>query len=454
MSHREDFTRRDFLKTTSIAAAGLSVAAGGAARVHAGENNTIKLAWIGCGNRGAGAIRQALNADPNVKLIAAADAFEDKVEGMVGALADDEDFAGKVDCPPERRFHGMDAYKKAIDCLDDGDVVLLTTPPAFRPLHFCYAVNSSKKINVFAEKPVASDIVNLRMLREANEKAKAKGIKVGVGLNNRNYLRTEETIEAIHDGKLGEVVSCFVYRFHGPHNLSPIGNWTPLQHQLRNIFCFDWTSGGFIVDALIHNLDISCWAAGEYPAFAQGSGGRTHRTVKDQLIDIASVEYIFPSGKRLMMQTRTMPNTWSNFCAVIQGTNGVAHVGEGVPEPAIYKGFEGLTFSGIRSEPTWKASRPQNDSYQEEHNRLFAAIREDKEWNEMDRGIMATFTALLGRMATETGEYLSAEQVWKSEFRFDSEIAYGDLTYDGRSVVMPDENGDYFIPQPGVTKFA
>lgn len=446
------FSRRNFLKVSALGAAGLT-AVSGTARVHAAEDNTIKLAWVGCGNRGAGAIRQALKADPNVKLIAAADAFEDKVEGMVGALAEDEDFTGKVDCPKERRFHGMDAYKKAIDCLGDGDVVLLTTPPAFRPLHFCYAVNSAKKVNVFAEKPVASDIVNLRMLREANKKALEKGIKVGVGLNNRNYLRTEETVKAIHDGQLGDVINCFVYRFHGPHNLSPIGNWTPLQHQMRNIFCFDWTSGGFIVDALIHNLDISCWAAQEYPAFAQGSGGRTHRTAKDQLIDIASVEYIFPSGKRLMMQTRTMPNTWSNFCAVIQGTKGVAHVGEGVPEPEIYKGYEGLSFSGLRGEPIWSASQPANDSYQEEHNRLFKAIREDKPWNEMERGIMATFTAILGRMATETGQYLSAEDVWKSEFRFDSEIAYADLTFDGRSVVMPNENGDYFIPQPGVTKF-
>lgn len=446
-----EISRRRFLKSTSLAAAGLSALSAGTPRVHAAEDNTIKIAWVGTGNRGAGAVRQALNADPNVKLYAAADAFEDKVENMVNAVY--ETHEDQADCPKERRFHGMDAYKQAIDCLGDGDVVILTTPPAFRPLHFTYAVDKKEQINIFAEKPVASDMVNLRMLREANERAKAKGIKVGVGLNNRNYLRTEETIQAIHDGKLGEVVNCFVYRFHGPHNLSPIGSWTPLQHQLRNIFCFDWTSGGFIVDALIHNLDISCWAAGEYPAFAQGSGGRTHRTSKDQLIDLASVEYIFPSGKRLMMQTRTMPDTWSNFCAAIQGTKGVAHVGEGVGEPKIYKGFEALPFSDTRREAIWTAQQPTNDSYQEEHNRLFKAIRENKEWNEMERGIMATFTALLGRMATETGEYLSAEQAWKSEFRFDSAIAYGDLKFDGDSVVMPDENGDYYIPHPGVTKF-
>lgn len=445
------FARRRFLQTAGIAAAGLMTAAG-TPRVHAQENNIIKLAWIGCGNRGGGAIRQALEADPQTKLWAVADAFEDKANAAVEAL--EATHEGRVDEGiADRTFHGMDAYKAAIDSLDDGDVVLLTTPPGFRPLHYCYAVDSPKKIHVFAEKPVATDVVNLRKIREANEKALQKGIKVGVGLNNRNKFRTEETVKAIQDGKLGDVVNCWVYRFHGPHNLGPIGNFTPLQHQMRNIFCFDWTSGGFIVDALIHNLDIACWSAQEYPAFAQGSAGRTHRKDKDQLIDIGSVEYIFPSGKRLMMQTRTMANTWSNFCCVVQGTKGVAQVGEGVEEPKIYEGFEALPFSGLRANPIWEPVSPTNDSYQEEHNRLFKAIREDIPWNEMERGIMATFVAIMGRMATETGEYLSAEQVWKSEFRFDSEIAYGDLTFDGRSVVMPDENGDYYIPHPGVTKF-
>ena len=450
---KSSFSRRQFLKTGSLSAAALTMASGAVKAVHAGENNTIKVAWVGCGNRGAGAVRQALRADSNIQLYAAADAFEDKVNAMVDALADDSDFEGKVNCPEERRFFGMDAYKKAIDSLDDGDIVLLTTPPAFRPLHYCYAVDSPKMINVFAEKPVATDIPNLKMIREANERAMKKGIKVGVGLNNRNYLRTEETVKAVQDGIIGDVNCCWVYRYHGPHNLSPIGNWTPLQHQLRNIFCFDWTSGGFIVDALIHNVDIACWASGEYPIAAQGSGGRTHREVKDQLIDLASVEYIFPSGKRLMLQTRTMPNTWSNFCCCIQGSKGTAHLGEGVGEPACYKGYEGLPFSNTRQDAFWTAQQPANNSYQEEHNRLFKAIREDRAWNEMERGIMATFTTILGRMATETGQYLFADQVWESQFRYDSKIRYADLTFDGESVDMPDENGDYPIPHPGVTEF-
>ncbi|MBQ6157923.1 MAG: Gfo/Idh/MocA family oxidoreductase [Thermoguttaceae bacterium] len=448
----KNVSRRRFLQASGLAA-GILASGAGVPRVHAAENSMIKIAWVGCGNRGGGAVRQALAAEPNAKLWAVADAVEDKAKGAIEALeATHEDRLSEG--IEDRTFYGLEAYKQAIDSLDDGDVVLLTTPPAFRPLHYEYVVNSPKMIHVFAEKPVATDMVNLRRIRAANEKALAKGIKVGVGLNNRNKFRYEETIKAIHDGVLGEVVNCWVYRFQGPHNLGPKGNYTPLQHQLRNLFCFDWTSGGFIVDALIHNLDIACWAAQEYPACAQGSGGRTHRPDKDQLIDLASVEYVFPSGKRLMMTIRTMPNTWSNFCCVVQGTKGVAHVGEGVGDPKIYKGYEALSFSGFRGDALWKPSSPDNDSYQTEHDRLFSAIREDRPWNEMDRGIMATFTALLGRFTVETGQFITAEQAWKSEFRYDSEIAYDNLVdINGPSVVMPDENGDYYIPHPGVTKF-
>lgn len=446
-------SRRRILRSGPLSAAALTFGRGAVKAVHAGENGTIRVAWVGCGNRGAGAVRQILRADENIQLFAAADAFQGRVSAMVHVLAEDPDFEGKINCPEERCFSGMDAYKSAIDSLGDGDIVLLTAPSAFRPLHYDYAVSSPKMIHIFAEKPVATDIPNLRTIREANQRAVNKGIKVGVGLNNRHHFRTEETIRAIQDGVIGEICGCWVYSLQESYNLSPIGRWTPLQHQLRNIVCFDWASGGLIVDALTHNVDLACWAAGEYPVAAQGSGGRTFRFSKEQLIDIATVEYIFPSGRRLMLQSRTMPRTWHNYSCLIQGKKGTALLGERVAEPACFKGYEGFPDSNTRQAPFWTAQRPVNDSYQEEQCRLINAIREDRPWNEMDRGIMASFTTILGRMAVETGQYLLADQAWESRFRYDSKIRYADLTIDGESVVMPDENGDYPIAHPGVTEF-
>ncbi len=319
-----------------------------------------------------------------------------------------------------------------------------TTPPAFRPLHFEYAVE--KDLHVFAEKPLAVDVPGLRRLKKANEKAVAKGLKVAVGLNNRHYVRTEETIKAVRDGKLGDIVSLWVYRMHGPHRLSAVGSMTPLQHQLRNIFCFNWMTGGFIVDALIHNLDICCWAKQDLPVAAQGQGGRLLRKQKDDLIDHAAIEFLFADGKKMMLQTKTIPNTWGCFQATIHGTKGSCVVGEGVGDPRIFNDY---TPSGKGKNIIWKPESGGTNSYQVEHDRFFQAIRDGREWNELDRGIEATFTPILGRWAMETGQYLTAEEVWKSEFSYAPNI--DTLTIDGDSPVMPDADGNYPISEPGIT---
>ncbi|MDO5554680.1 MAG: Gfo/Idh/MocA family oxidoreductase [Planctomycetia bacterium] len=441
---RSGVSRRSFLKTGSVLAAAGFFA--GAPRVHAAENNTIKLALIGCGNRGSGAIRQALAADPNTKLYAVADAFQDKADAIVNALTEVEE-EGRVDVPAERRFIGLAGYRDAIDSLDPGDVVILATDQVFRALHFEYAVQ--KGLNVFAEKPLAVDVPNLKRIQAANKIALEKNLKVSVGLNNRHYLRTEETIAAIHDGVMGDITSCWVYRSQDPHNLKPKGDYTELQHQIRNIFCFDWTSGGFIVDALIHNIDISCWAKGAWPIAAQGVGGRISRKVKDQLIEFASVEYLFPDSTKLMLQTRTMPNVWHYFASNIIGTKGCSQVGEGVGDPRIYAGND---MNSDNRKVIWEPTKGGNDSYQEEHNRLFAAIREDKQWNEIERSVQATFVGILGRMAQQTGQRLTAEQGWTSTFEYVPNI--DQLSIDDDSPCMPDENGNYFIPVPGEFQFS
>lgn len=443
-------SRRDFLttslKTTGVLAAGATFAMS-TPKVHAAEDNTIRIATIGCGGRGNGATRQALRADGNVVLWATADVFEDKVKGSTKAIQKDlenREESKKFNVPEERQFSGFDAYKKAMDSLRPGDVVLLATPPAFRPLHFDYAVE--KGLHIFAEKPLAVDIPGLKSLRESNKKAQEKGLKVAVGLNNRHYFRTEETIKKIHDGILGDITALWVYRMHPTHKLRDLGNASPLEFQLKHIFNFNWTTGGFIVDALIHNLDVCCWANKGLPVAAQGQGGRLLRRDKDQMIDHAAVEYRFEDGKRMMMFAQTIDNTYQSFESIIHGTKGSAVVGEGVGEPRIFSDFNA---NRQRKDSIWTAESPQNDSYQTEHDRFFKAIRDNQPWNEMETGINATFVPILGRMAMESGQFVTAEQAWNSTFEFAPDIA--NLSFDGPFPLVPDENGDYPQAIPGKT---
>jgi predicted dehydrogenase len=326
-----------------------------------------------------------------------------------------------------------------MDTLEPGDVVLLTTPPAFRPLHYAYAVE--KGLNVFAEKPVAVDIPGLKSLKESNAIAKTKGLKIAVGLNNRHHFRTEETVKALQDGGLGELYSFFVYRSDNASGLGQRGNQTPLQHQLRRIFNYNWLTGGFIVDALIHNLDVCCWVKQQIPVAAVGIGGRLFRREQDDMIDNASVQYTFSDGKVMHMFTVKMNNVWRNFRAIIHGTKGCAHLGEGIRDPRFHDGW-----NEIRRR-SWVPRATDNYSYQTHHDRFFKAIRDSQDWNEMDRGIDATFTAIMGRMAIETGQWVTAEDAWSSTFAYAPNIA--ELTLNGDSPVMPDANGNYRIARPG-----
>ena len=283
-------SRRDFLKLSGHLAAASALAGVAVPRCYAAENSTIKLALVGCGGRGTGAVADAFSTTGGpVRLYAMADLFEHRLQGSLNNLT--EGFKDKLDVPPERRFIGFGAYKKAIDCLSPGDVVLLTTHAVFRPLHFEYAV--AKGVNVFMEKSFAVDSPAVRRLLKAAEASEKKNLKVGVGFMWRHSSARQEVIRRIHDGVIGQVHTLRIYRVHGPVHCPPRPqNVNELIFQLQNPNSFTWVSSGFFIDWHCHNIDVACWAKGAWPVSAQGMGGRCYEQSGNQF-DHYTVEYTF-----------------------------------------------------------------------------------------------------------------------------------------------------------------
>ncbi|MFP6751743.1 MAG: Gfo/Idh/MocA family oxidoreductase, partial [Pirellulaceae bacterium] len=271
-------TRRDFLVKSGTIAAATTLVGTSAPRVHAAEDNTIQIALVGCGGRGTGAAVNALSVQNGpIKLVAMADVFEDRLAISYRSLS--TQLTNKVDVPDERKFIGFEAYKQAIDCLKPGDVVIFTTPCAFRWLHFTYAIE--KGVNVFMEKPVTADGPTSRKMFELAKKAEEKNLKVGVGLMVRHCKARQALAQKIHDGELGDVLTLRAYRMAGPTGSASTGpapkGMSDLEWQIRRFHAFLWASGGAVSDFLIHNIDEGCWAKGEWPVQAIGSGGRHYR---------------------------------------------------------------------------------------------------------------------------------------------------------------------------------
>ncbi len=274
------------------------------------------MALVGCGGRGTGAAANALSTKGPTKLWAMADFFAARTESSLHNLAGQ--FANQLDAPKERQFAGLDAYKKAIDSLDPGSVVLLATPPAFRPIHLEYAV--ARGMHVFMEKSFAVDAPGVRRVLKAGEAAAKRNLKIAGGLMCRHHKPLEEAVRKIHDGAIGEVVACWAYREHGPVGFSPKpAGMSELAHQIRNYSNFTWLNGSFLLDWLIHNLDVCCWVKNAWPVSAQGQGGRQVRSEPDQLFDHYAVEYTFADGTRMMAQGRHIAGCWGSWCDVIHG---------------------------------------------------------------------------------------------------------------------------------------
>jgi predicted dehydrogenase len=356
-----------------------------------------------------------------------------------------ERFPNDVDVPEDRQFVGLDAYKKVIDAVGSGGVILLATPPVFRPMEFEYAVE--KGTHVFMEKSFGIDPPGVRRVLRAGEAAKEKNLKIVGGLMTRHKRSVQAAIEQIHSGLIGDVMTCWAYRTAG-------ASGTPRREpdeslvafQIRYFNNFKWLFGSQMVDWLIHNLDVCCWAKGAYPVSAQGQCARQLRRVKDQLFDQYAVEYAFPDGTRFHDPARYMRGTWNCFQATIHGTTGCAVLGEGISQPMIYKGH-----NPERENVIWEYRGPRfRNEYQAEHDVLFDCIRNDKPHNETERCAHSSMVGILGRMAAESGQLITWEDAFKSDKSLAPNIDL--LTLDGPSPAEPDENGDYAFPIPGQTE--
>ncbi|MGA2031208.1 MAG: gfo/Idh/MocA family oxidoreductase [Thermoguttaceae bacterium] len=436
-------SRRAFLQQSGGVLAGAALAGSISARAYAGEDNTIKIALVGCGGRGTGAAAEALSTKGPTKLFAMADFFDNRLQACLRGLSGQH--AATIDVPQERQFLGLEGYKKAIDAIAPGGVVLLATPPAFRPIHLEYAV--AKGCHVFMEKSFAVDAPGYRRVLKAGAEATKKNLKIAGGLRCRHDRPLEEAVAQLHGGLLGEIITLYPYREHGPVGYTPKDpHETELAHQIRNYSNYTWLNGSFLLDWLIHNIDICCWIKQGFPLSAQGHGGRQQRLEPDQLFDHYAVEYTFADGTRMVAQGRHMQSTWNFFGTVVHGAKGSAILGEGQAEPRIYKGFQQRPQDLI-----WKYKGPAyGGAYQVEHDLLFAAIRNDKPYNETEFSARSAMAGILGRMAAESGQQITWEQAVASNL----ELAPGLDQYvmDSHPPVMPDAQGKYPVAMPGMTK--
>jgi predicted dehydrogenase len=442
-NEKSSASRREFLKGTGSILAGAALARAIGSRAYAGEDSTIKIALVGCGGRGTGAAADALQTKGPAKLVAAADVFENRITNAVKKVLERRS-ADKVDVPEGRQFVGFDGYRKAIDLVAPDGVVLLATPPAFRPLHLEYAVE--KGCHVFMEKSFAVDAPGVRRVLRAGKEAEKKNLKIAGGLMSRHYVPLEQAVEQLHKGIIGHLITCWAYREHAPVGYSPKpAGMSELMHQIRNYSNFTWLNGSFLLDWLIHNLDVCCWCKDAWPVSAQGQGGRQTRTKNDQLFDHYAVEYHFPDGTRLFAQGRHMDNVWGFFGDIIHGTTGSAVLGEGVSQPRIFKGHRQNAEDVI-----WRYEGKRWNPYTHEHDLLFEAIRRNDPYNETERCAYAAMTGILGRMAAESGQMVMWDQAMASDLELAPRL--DDYRLDSEPPVKPDANGKYPIAMPGQMK--
>jgi predicted dehydrogenase len=441
-------SRREFLAVSGKALAGAALAGITLPHVHAQEDNTIRLALIGSGGRGGGAVANAFAASGGpIKLVAMADVFEDRLALRYKALK--KQFDMQVDVPEDRKFIGMDACKKAMDCLKPGDVAIFATYPAFRWVHFAYAIQ--KGLNVFMEKPISVDGPSTRKMLALAEEADKKNLKVAVGLMIRHCRARQELYKRIKDGEIGDIILMRAYRMHGPVSTAFSGpkpvDVSDLHYQLRRAVSFLWVSGGLFSDFNIHQIDECSWMKDSWPVKASGIGGRHYRgEFVDQNFDTYSVEYTYADGTKLFFESRIMNDCSRLFASFAHGTRGCGTITRKSHTPGecrIHSGHD------LDAKPVWAYPQPEASPYELEWQDLLDAIRNDKPYNEVKRGATASLVTAMGRFAAHTGQVVTYDEMLNQEHAFASDL--DKLTMDSPAPLLADSDGKYPVPMPGIT---
>lgn len=433
-SNAQNSSRREFLGSSSaLTATSVTLALASGLPVHASNGDgVIKLGLVGCGGRGAGAANQALTADDGVVLHSMCDVDREVMDKAEEILTKNK--PGRIDVPQERRHADFEGYKRVIaEC----DVVILATSPGFRPQHFEEAVAQGK--HVFMEKPVASDVDGIKRVLEAAKQAKAKSLKVGVGLQRRHQPGYQEWIGKIQDGAIGDVLLLRALWNGSSRPGKPrLDGESELEYQIRNWYYFTWLSGDHNVEQHVHNLDVANWIKGEeHPVVARGIGGREVRNAPEngQIYDHHFIEYEYADGTLLYSQARQIPNCVRDISESAIGTLGRANLMQ-----------REFTISGPNA--ATKRFRKNEDGHQLEHYPFFKAIRENLEHNEAERGANATMTAILGRMSNYSGQTVTWDDAMASGQKL---VPDGLVDFSSEVPVQPDSEGRYPVAVPGVS---
>jgi myo-inositol 2-dehydrogenase / D-chiro-inositol 1-dehydrogenase len=398
-------SRRQFMQgSASLAALGLV-----GSRIFAAGSDRIRVGLIGCGSRGMGAVRNCVDAAPNVEVVALGDLFQDRLDTCLSTIRKNGEkdwsssqpwrHADKVKVTPETCFTGFDAYQKVIN--SGVDLVILATSPHFRPMHLKAAVEAGK--HVFAEKPVAVDPAGIRSVLQTSDLAKQKGLAIVAGTQRRHDPAYIGVIKRVHNGDIGEVVAGQCYWVQGwvrqwgfYHERNP--KWTDMETQCRNWYYYTWQSGDHIVEQHVHNLDVINWAMGAHPVMAMGMGGREVRVEPEfgNIYDHFAVEFEYPNGARVLSMARQIAGCTERIAERIVGSSGIAAGG------------------AIQGGKPYKYEGPAVNPYEQEHANLIRSIRDGRPLNEGRQVAESTMTAILGRMSAYTGRALRWDWAMKS----------------------------------------
>ena len=426
-------SRRDALRATGATVA--AATALGMRGVHADNpsGDVLKIGLIGAGGRGRGALVQTLSVPgSNVKLTAIADAFKGGIDGTMRAV---EGMQEKIDCPEDRRYEGLDGYQRVIEACD---LVILATPPGFRPMHFQAAVAAGK--HVFMEKPVCVDSYGARLVLEAARQADEKKLKVVVGLQRRYQTNYREALAKVREGLIGDIIGGQVY-WNGSgiwyRNRQP--NTTVMQFQVNNWYHFNWLCGDHIAEQHVHNIDVANWFLDRLPESAYGVGGRQNRVESQpsEIYDHHAVNFTYPGGVRIASQCKQFPGGDGRVDEEFQGSKGVLRLHPGFAQITDHSGKE-----------LWKFSGENPDPYQVEHDELHAAIRNDTPKNDAYYGATSSFSSVLGRLATYSGKTWDYQKALDLDYRTMPE----NPSWETVPPVVPDKDGNYPLPMPQTFK--